>query len=349
MGPMLESLFRQTVFDRMAARRQRCEVLVLAAACADRTAAVAREVFERMAREHPLAGAWSAQVIELEEAGRDRTWNRFVHEFSAVEATYLVTLHPAILLHHRDALFSLVSVLERRRHVNAASGRRCADVLFKERKTFRERLALASVRSDSGSFGQVNGELMCLRASVARRIHVPGGLDAGFDDFVTQVVGTDFFSTRFDPTRLASPPCAAHICAAQIGAREILESRKRRMIGQTAAHVLSGYLRSRSWSERHHLLDTLRSHEAMDPQWLDKLIANHVRRRSVFSRLCPGILRIRSSPLPLWRKIRQIPEACGGYLLNVIAYLRASRSLRMQSAGRQPASEVVLPDGRPLR
>jgi hypothetical protein len=289
-----------------------------------------RALFARMELEHPWAGTWRARVIEIAEPGRNNAWNRFVHEFSAVEARYLASLHADILLHHRDALISLVEALERRAHVNAASGRRCEDVLFKERKTFWERLAASAPLDDNGS-SRLNGELMCLRAAVARRIHLPPGVEAGFDCFVGQVVGTDFFSTRFDPTRIARPPNAAHICAAHIGAREVLDWRKRRMMGQTAAHVLLAYLRGRSWRERSCLVETLRSHDAADPQWLEKLIAEHVRRRRFFGQLFPGVLRVRRSGLAGWRRVRQIPEACTGFVLNVIACLRVHRLLRMRS------------------
>lgn len=346
--PLLASLFRQSVFERIAERHERCEILVVANACTDGTVRAAQDVFARLAREHDWAGAWSARVIALPESGRNNAWNRFVHEFSALEARYLVTLHANILLHHCDALSSLVSALDRRRHVNAASGRRCEDLLFKERKTFWERLAVTSPAVDGSAGGQLNGELVCLRADVARRIYLPAGLDAGFDRFLTQVVGTDFFSTRFDPTRIALPPDAAHICAAHVGVREVLDCRKRRMIGQTAAHVLTTYLAGRPWRERASLVETLRNHEMLDRNWLEKLIAAHVRRRRFFGQLFPGVLRVRSCALPGWRRIRQIPETCTGFALTVIACLRAYRLLRARSETPDvpSTSEVVLSGSR---
>jgi hypothetical protein len=341
--PMLASLFRQSVFDRLAARHEQAEVLVVANACTDRTADVVRNFFSRLERRTSVPAQWSTRLIEIAAPGRNNAWNRFVHEFSAVEARYLASLHADILLHHRDALLSLVCALERRAHVTAASGRRCEDVLFKEQRTFWERLAVASPPADCNRGGQINGELVCLRTSAARRIHLPPGLEAGFDRFVTEVVGTDFFSTRFDPTRIALPPDAAHICATHSEPREALDSRQRRMIGQTAAHVLLEYLRSRSWRERHCLLDTLRSHEAHDPAWLEKLLAAHVRRRRFFGQLFPGVLRLRRNPLPAWRRLRQIPEACTGFVFTLIACLRAHRWLRARSgAADAPRPATVL-------
>src|SRR5678816_2947789 len=122
ISSMLDSLFRQTVFDRLAARHEQCEILVVANGCTDRTAAVVRNVFARVAIEPAWSNGLSARLIEIATPGRNNAWNRFVHEFSSIEARYLASMHADVLLHHRDALFSLVSALERRPHVSAASG-----------------------------------------------------------------------------------------------------------------------------------------------------------------------------------------------------------------------------------
>ena len=330
----LAALFRQSVFDRFAARHEACEVFVLVTdGSADVIDAARRTIAGRAAEPAPAAPP-IPRVIALAGVPRSEAWNRFVHEFSALEARALVTLEADILLHHRDAIWSLVTALERRGHVAATSGRRCEDVLFKERRTFWERLAVATSPPDAGRTIQLNGEFVCVRADAARRVRLPPGLGEGFGGFLTEVLGTNFFATRFEPTRIALPPAAAYICAAQVGPRNALESWKARMIGQTAAHVLCEYLRTRSARERSGLLELLREHEAADPEWLEKLIAAHVRRRRFFGQLFPGVLRMHRQRLPGWRRVRQIPEACAGFVLKVIACLRAHRSLRARPAAR---------------
>ena len=44
IGPMLGSLFRQSIFQRLAERGPGCEVICLANGCTDRTVAVAAAV-----------------------------------------------------------------------------------------------------------------------------------------------------------------------------------------------------------------------------------------------------------------------------------------------------------------
>src|SRR5688572_26396797 len=84
----LSSLFRQSVFEGLMGRGERCEILVVAHACTDRTAAVVREYFFRMEHEHEWSAAFTTQVVEIAEPGRSNAWNRFVHEFSSIEARY---------------------------------------------------------------------------------------------------------------------------------------------------------------------------------------------------------------------------------------------------------------------
>jgi hypothetical protein len=68
------------------------------------------------------------------------------------------------------------------------------------------------------------------------------------------------------------------------------------------------------------------------------------RQRRFFGHLFPGVLRLRPNLLPGWRRIKQIPEAGAGFVLTVIACLRAHRLLRARSTGHaaRPTSEAVL-------
>src|SRR5581483_559450 len=104
----LESLFRQSVFEKLSERRRTCEIIVVANACTDGTVALVRQLFARMAASHPWAGTFAARVLDIPEPGKANAWNRFVAEFSAPEAEFICSMDADILLHHRDTIHNLV-------------------------------------------------------------------------------------------------------------------------------------------------------------------------------------------------------------------------------------------------
>lgn len=327
----LESLFRQSVFERLCARHEQCEILVLANGCTDRTVAVARELFDRMEREHPWADGFTARVIDIPEPGRNNAWNRFVHEFSAVEARFIALMDADIVFHHRDTIYNLMATMERRPHVSATSGKQCKDLMFKERKTLWERISLATSDMTGTIEGRISGQLYCMRSSVARNLLLPRDLSANDDGFFKAAICTEFFSRPLDPSRIVTAPDAAHIYEAYISLRDILNNQKRQMIGQTGVYVLLEYLKTLSPGARTRLAETLRQLEATDPDWLKRLIANHVRARPFFWQLFPGIVTFRFKRLwrlPGLKKLTHFPAAMAGFMVTMTACARAHRALR---------------------
>ncbi len=328
----LDSLFRQSVFQRLCARGQVCEVVVVANGCTDRTVPVVREYLDAMSAHHEWSEGFSARVVDVPEPGKCNAWNRFVHEFSSLEARFLCLMDADIVFHHRDTIFNLMAALERKPRAIAASGRQCKDILFKERKTLRDRLSLAtSTMSANNQPGMICGQLYCLRADVARNIFLPRGLGAVEDGFIKAAVCTDLFRRASDPSRVVLAPDAAHIFEAYVSPGEVLNNQKRQMIGQTTVHVLVEQLKRLTFEERSHLADTLRRMEERDPEWLRKAVARHLAEHPHFWQLFPGALTHR---LRRWwksrglRKVTHVPATLAGLVVSAIACYRAHRVLR---------------------
>src|ERR1051326_8108306 len=66
----LESLFRQSVFQKLSCRHEQCEIVVVANGCTDRTVAVEREFLETAALEHEWADGFTARVVDVPEPGK---------------------------------------------------------------------------------------------------------------------------------------------------------------------------------------------------------------------------------------------------------------------------------------
>jgi glycosyltransferase involved in cell wall biosynthesis len=331
IGPMLASLFRQSVFGLLAAGKEGCEVICLANGCTDGTVRVAADFFARMEREHPDRQGLGARVEDIPQPGRNNAWNRFVHEFSAPEARYLCLMDADIILDQPGTLELVIGELERNPHLGGASDCPRKDIAGKAALSRRERLSLAGSDMTGTIEGRLNGMLYCLRAGVARNLYLPRDLGATDDGFLKAAICSDSFCAPCDPSKVVSVRGATHLYEPYLSARDFLGNQKRQMIGQTTVHVLVTYLKTLPESDRANLGATLRRNDSRDPDWLRRLIDAHVARTRMFWRLFPGILTFR------WRRLRQmrgrvrpahLAAAAVGFVVTLVACWQASRYLR---------------------
>jgi glycosyltransferase involved in cell wall biosynthesis len=322
----LESVFEQSLFEELCRRHERCEVICIPNGCSDRTAEIARAVFAEQARLHPFAGAFTCRVEEIREAGRNNTWNAFVHDLSSREAEFLYLMDSDILFNRRGTLFNMYTALLNKPEACIASDRQIKDICFKKNKSLLDRVSLATTDMTRTIEGQITGQLYCIRADVARRLYLPKDLGAPDDGFIKAIVCTDFFRRELNPARIVTAEGASHIYEAYTSARELLNNQKRQMIGQTTVHVLIEYLKTLPLEERTDLATTLKRKDDADPDWTKQLIHEHLRRTRYFWRLFPDLLTFR---FRRWRKLGGVkrlthfPAAMAGFVVTLIACARA--------------------------
>jgi hypothetical protein len=329
--PMLASLFEQSIFAHFANQRQRCEVVCLANGCTDRTVAVTKEIFERMAREHPARWGMHLRVEDITKPGRNNAWNRFVHEFSARETRYICLMDADIIFDQPDTLHLVVRALERDARLGGASDCPIKNIAGKARPSWRERLSLATSDMTATIPGRLNGMLYCLRTEIARNLYLPRDVLANDDGFFKAAICTDFFRAPLDPAKVVSVREATHLYQPYVLLRDVLNNQKRQMIGQATVHVIIEYLQTLPEQERGRLASTLQRLEANDPDWLKKLIDAHVARTRMFWQLFPGILGFRWKRLAQMRgmqRLTHLPATVAGFVVTLVACFQAARFLR---------------------
>jgi glycosyltransferase involved in cell wall biosynthesis len=349
IGPMLASLFRQSIFARLDARNEGYEIVCLANGCTDQTVRVAQDAFSRMRQEFLDRRGMSSRVADIPEAGRNNAWNKFVHEISAPETQYLCLMDADIIFNHVDTLELVVDELERNLHLGGASDCPRKNIAGKARLSHRERLSLAASDMTETIEGRLNGMLYCLRAEVARNLYVPRDLFAIDDGFFKAAICTNFFRAPTDPSKVVSVRGASHLYEPYLSFRDVLNNQKRQMIGQTTVYLAVEHIKTLPEAERATLAATLRLKDDRDPEWLKRLIDAHVARPRKFWQLFPGILGFRWRRLAKMRgkrRLTHLPAAVAGFLVTLLACWQAMHFLRSGVANHWPKTvrQAIVPE-----
>jgi glycosyltransferase involved in cell wall biosynthesis len=343
IGAMLESVFQQTLFVELAHRGRHCEILCVTNGCTDRTPEVVAEIFARQSREHPDAANFSCRVMNVTQRGKINAWNRFVHSFSARDAKYLFLMDADILIHPRDTLWNMVDALERNREASVSVDLPRKDIESNSRKTFWDRVSLGASEMTGSASAQLCGQLYCIRAEVARNIYLPKDLCACDDGFIKALVCTDFLMHQVWPWRIVAAADAAHTFEAYVSPAGILKNQKRQMIGQTIVHILiDQYLNKLPVTQRAKLAGALSDKEQADPDWLKRLINEHIRRTRFWWQLYPGLLSHRFKRLASlnWlKRIACLPAALAGFFLALASSFMAYTSLKKGTTDYWPRAD----------
>jgi len=329
---MLDSLFRQSLFERLSGRGLKAQIFCAANGCTDRTVGIATDAFEKQSREHPFKQAFECRALDITKRGKVNAWNTFVHKESSPDAQYLMMMDADILIDNVNTLASMLFTLEENPMTSVTTDEPRKHFALKPRKSLRETLSLLISDLTRAGQAQLCGQLYCIRSSVARRIFLPRDIGALEDGFIKAVVCTDFLTAAITPDRIVQAPDASHIFEAYTSARAVLNNQKRQMIGQTVLHILvDDYLRTLSVPQRLNLAGTLEELERDDPDWLKRLIAAHLARTRFFWRLIPGAASLRFRRLARLHGLQRVgyfPAALAGFVFSVAGMYLARRALK---------------------
>jgi glycosyltransferase involved in cell wall biosynthesis len=328
----LESLFKQSLFGELSLRNSSCEVVCVANGCTDRTAEVAEEVFARQRSGHLFVETLSLRVVNIPERGKNNAWNQFVHKFSAPEASMLFMMDADIHLHRLETLWRMVQTLEGGPESNIVVDRPCKHLAFKRRKSLMERLSLGAAQTTLAGEGQLCAQLYGIRTQTARNIYLPKDLAACEDGFVKCLACTDFLTHEVWSQRIAKADSAEHTFEAYTSINSLLKNQKRQALGQAIVHVLvDRELKSWPLDQRLRMAETLRAKDAGDPEWLKRLLAQHLSRARFFWRLYPGLLKQRFrwlSKLSWSKRLLSLPAAVAGSFGSLLGAWLAFRALK---------------------
>lgn len=293
-------------------------LVVLANGCSDDTAAVARA---SLAAFPPGA---LAEVAELAEGGKSRTWNAFVHRLARPGAAVLVFCDADIALPEAGTLAALVRALLARPELDGFTSRPVKDLsLPGARLTPVERLIAAGGGTLDDWRSAICGQLYALRAGVARGFHLPVGLPVE-DGFVRAMVMTRAFSDLPGGGRIDGDPAIFHVYASERRIAGLIRHQTRIVVGGAVNAAVFAHLVALPGAPAAIPAELARA--AADPGWLARVLAAQLPRWPwgwvPLHFLTKRIANLVRAPRALARP-RGLAVLVAGFSLDLVVWVRA--------------------------
>jgi glycosyl transferase family 2 len=342
IGSTLSFLFAQSIFAELSTRKLRCEVVCVVNGCSDSTPEVATKTLIAQARTHPYAHAFKWRVANLKARGKLNAWNEFVHSISDSEAKILIMMDADIQITKPRTLWNMVRALEEDAEATVSVDRPRKDLLRKRRKSLSDRFSLGMSQLTGAGQGQLCGQLYAIRSSIARNIFLPKDLLVE-DGFIKAIVCTDFLTHSIMPWRIRVADEAEHVFEAYTNPKVVLKNQKRQIIAQTITHILIDQnLKAMTADEKFRMGSALAARDRSDPDWLKRLISEHLQRVGYFWRLYPGLMSQRFAQLralPGGKRIVYFPAALASSAVALVASFMAWRALRSGTTNYWPKAD----------
>ncbi len=190
--------------------------LVLANGCSDATAQLAVEA--------------GAEVADLAEGGKSRTWNRFVHDLSRPDAEALIFCDADIELPEPDMLRRLIEGLRARPALQVMNSRPVKDTVARPVGLgLQDRLIAMAAGSLDDWRTAICGQLYAMPAKAARQRWIPAGLPVE-DGFLRAMILTDELRLPEDFSRIDGES-VWHIYASERSVTSLIRHQIRIVLG----------------------------------------------------------------------------------------------------------------------
>lgn len=322
IGLLIAQLARQSLLAQPYA----FQIVILANACTDNTAGVARAALNTAFRDH----AASPLVHETPLGGKARSWNVAVHDLVDDDVNIALFLDADIELVDAGVLKMLVETLLGNPERLAVSGHPIKDIARKTHKTLIDRFSLIVSRQSVAPHA-INGSLYAAHMAALRKIWLPVPTP-GEDGLLTAMIHTNGFSHPARPELVAQIAHPTHYFEAHT-VSGFFRHEQRMAIGT----VINGWICEFLWAGgyKENAGAAIRVRNDTDPEWVGRLVESRVAGRRWA--LPPRILTWRLHNLKgigFRKALARAPFSLVATILNIWPAVQANRILRQKgSAG----------------
>lgn len=294
-------------------------IVVLANGCRDDTAARAR--------------AAGAEVADLPEGGKSRTWNRFVHDLSRPEADVLIFVDADIDFPAPDCLRRLALGLAARPALWVLNSQPVKDIVARPEGLSALDKVIAGAGGGLDDWKTaICGQLYAMPAVRARGFWLPIGLPVE-DGFLRAMVLTDALTAPEDFTRIDGLEGLSHIYESERRIAALIRHQTRIVLGSAINFAAFDTLRALSPDARQPEL----ARAAADADWLPRAIRTQLPRAPFgyvpFHFLTKRLQRALSNPREILRPKRLMVTVVGVFFDAIVYLLVQYRMARGTGAG----------------
>jgi glycosyltransferase involved in cell wall biosynthesis len=258
---IVETVASQSILDSEDVR-----ILVLSNGSTDATVANARKAASLSRYQERI------EVVDLQQGGKSRTWNVFVHDMSRPDADSLIFCDSDIAMPAPDLLQRLVDEIAKRPALDCMTSRPIKDIAHGPRGSLSmtERLIGMSGGTLDDWRTAVCGQLYVLRSAAARTIHLPIGLPVE-DGFVRAMLLTHLFAEPENLALIDGREDVFHVYPSERTLAGLIRHQTRIVIGGAINAAVFAHLSAAPRGAGRELEDA-----AGNEQWLVQVLANRL-------------------------------------------------------------------------
>jgi glycosyltransferase involved in cell wall biosynthesis len=323
----IESIFKQSIFDRWNHLFEKIEIICVANGCTDDTAKVARKA---LTLDYPKC---HVDVISLEQPGKANAWNNYIHRFSDQTANIVFLLDADIELLHPDTLYNMASTMYLDDEALAVTDTPIKHLEFKSNKSIFDQISLFLSRITQGSSAQITGQLYAMKGEFIRSIWMPVNYKTFQDDgFLKQVVVTRGFRYEPDARSVKKAPDASHVFEAYTGVRDIFNNQVRQATNVVILGFIIDELKTlKKRNKRADLGEIIYSLNISDNCWVSKIINNKINECGYFV-VSPFYFfaRLRKFKIVkgVYQKLLAAPVITTGFFVDLLVYSIANQKIK---------------------
>jgi len=264
IGYLIKKLASQSIFNNSNYEVQ-CHLLVNG--CSDSTAVKAEENIMNLCAD--IKEKFCLHV--LEEGGKSRTWNFFVHDILEEETEYTFFIDADIKLTNDNQLFSMLKLIVTSKSIDVVNSKPIKDISYNRKKlTFIEKLIVASSNKLDNS-NAICGQLYLIKASKIRNISMPVGLPVE-DGFLCAMIKTNLLTSPDTTSNIINDNTIFHVYESIVTVSELIEHQTRIVIGGAINKVIFDHINEFDNSVKYR--EIILKNISSTPDWLGLFLDN---------------------------------------------------------------------------